>query len=73
MNAGRSLKSGGFTTILFLGESGGNRTGMRNAATRLNELWKGEAQARIWIDDYYTKSHTDQNAYITKTMGDSGQ
>jgi creatinine amidohydrolase/Fe(II)-dependent formamide hydrolase-like protein len=66
--AGRSLKSGGFTTILFLGESGGNRTGMRNAATRLNELWKGEAKA-FWIDDYYTKSHNDQNAHITKTMG----
>jgi creatinine amidohydrolase len=68
MSAGRSLKSGGFTTILFLGESGGNRTGMRNAATRLNELWKGEARA-FWVDDYYTKSHSDQNAYITKTMG----
>ena len=46
VNAGRSLKSGGFTTILFLGESGGNRTGMRTAATRLNELFKGE-RARV--------------------------
>jgi creatinine amidohydrolase/Fe(II)-dependent formamide hydrolase-like protein len=68
MNAGRSLKSGGFTTVIFLGESGGNRSGMRTAATRLNELWKGEAKA-MWLDDYYTKSHSDQNAYITKTMG----
>jgi len=67
-SAGRSLKSSGFTTILFLGESGGNRTGMRTAASRLNELWKGEARA-LWIDDYYTKSHTDQNAHITKAMG----
>jgi creatinine amidohydrolase/Fe(II)-dependent formamide hydrolase-like protein len=68
VNAGRSLKSGGFTTIIFLGESGGNRNGMRAAATRLNELFKGEARA-MWLDDYYTKSHSDQNAYITKTMG----
>src|SRR5687768_5892826 len=68
VSAGRSLKSGGFTTILFLGESGGNRSGMRTAATRLNELFKGSARA-FWIDDYYTKSHADQNAYITKTMG----
>ena len=68
VNAGRSLKSGGFTTILFLGESGGNRTGMRTAATRLNELWKDTAKA-YWIDDYYTKSHADQNAYVTKTLG----
>ena len=68
MAAGRSLKSGGFTSIIFLGESGGNRTGMRTAASRLNELWKGEAKA-MWLDDYYTKSHADQNAHITKTMG----
>ncbi|HUR20702.1 MAG TPA: creatininase family protein, partial [Vicinamibacterales bacterium] len=68
VSAGRSLKSGGFKTVLFLGESGGNRTGMRTAAARLNELWKGEARA-FWADDYYTKSHNDQNKYITDTMG----
>ena len=68
VSAGRSLKSGGFKTILFLGESGGNRTGMRTAANRLNEIWNGAAKA-YWVDDYYTKSHADQNAYITKTMG----
>ena len=68
MSAGRSLKSGGFTEILFLGESGGNRTGMRTATERLNELWKGAATAR-WIDDYYTKSHADQNKLITQKLG----
>jgi creatinine amidohydrolase/Fe(II)-dependent formamide hydrolase-like protein len=66
--AGRSLKAGGFTTILFLGESGGNRTGMRTAATQLNDLWKGSARA-FWIDDYYTKSHNDQNKYVTEKLG----
>ena len=64
---GRSLKSSGFTKILFLGESGGNRTGMRSAAEKLNELWKGEATA-YWIDDYYTKSHADQNKWITANL-----
>ena len=68
VSAGRSLKAGGFTTVLFLGESGGNRTGMRTAATRLNELWKDTARA-FWIDDYYTKSHAEQNTHITDTMG----
>jgi creatinine amidohydrolase/Fe(II)-dependent formamide hydrolase-like protein len=68
VSAGRSLKSGGFTTILFLGESGGNRTGMRTAAARLNDLFKGAARA-FWVDDYYTKSHADQNAHVTKTLG----
>src|SRR5215510_69814 len=68
MSAGRSLKGGGFKTILFIGESGGNRNGMRMAAEKLNELWKGEAKA-YWIDDYYTKSHADQNKYISEKMG----
>ena len=69
--AGRSLKAGGFTTLLLVGESGGNRTGMRTAAARLNELFNatgGSARA-FWVDDYYTKSHADQNAYIAKTLG----
>src|SRR6185436_2539080 len=68
VSAVRSLKAAAFTEILFLGESGGNRTGMRTATERLNELWKGAAKA-YWIDDYYTKSHADQNAYVTKTLG----
>jgi creatinine amidohydrolase/Fe(II)-dependent formamide hydrolase-like protein len=68
VNAGRSLQAGGFTTVLFLGESGGNRTGMRTAAEKLNALWKEKARA-LWIDDYYTKSHADQNKYVTDTQG----
>jgi creatinine amidohydrolase/Fe(II)-dependent formamide hydrolase-like protein len=68
VNTGRSLKAGGFTTILFLGDSGGNATGMRVASERLNELWKGAAKA-FWIGDYYQKSHTDQNAYVTEKLG----
>ena len=67
VNAGRSLKASGFKNILFLGESGGNRNGMREAATRLNDLWKGAATA-YWVDDYYTKSHADQNKWITANM-----
>lgn len=71
VHAGRSLKAGGFTTILFLGESGGNRTGMRTAAARLNELFgtTGGGARAFWVDDYYTKSHADQNAYISTTLG----
>lgn len=68
VNAGRSLKAGGFKTVLFVGESGGNRTGMRTAAARLNELWMDAAKA-FWIDDYYTKGHSDQNKYVTETLG----
>lgn len=69
VNAGRSLKSGGFKTVLLIGESGGNRNGMRAAADRLNELWKGSDAKAWWIDDYYTKGHADQNKYIAEKVG----
>jgi creatinine amidohydrolase len=68
VNAGRSLKAGGFTTVLFLGESGGNRTGMRTAAEKLNALWAGSARA-MWVDDYYTKAHADQEVWAAKFLG----
>src|SRR5262249_6614178 len=55
---GKSLKAGGFKTILYIGESGGNQGGMSAAADKLNEEWKGAARA-FWIGDYYAKSHTD--------------
>src|SRR5262245_35253730 len=51
VNAGRSLKAGGFKTILLVGESGGNRNGMRMAADKLNELWKDGDTKAWWIDD----------------------
>ena len=72
VNAGKSLKAGGFTKIWFIGESGGNRSGMRTAAERLNALWKGAATA-YWVDDYYTKAHADQNTWAAKFLkvGDS--
>ena len=71
VNAGRSLKAGGFKTILFIGESGGNRNGMRDAAEKLNELWKGSGARAFWIDDYYTKSHAEQNKYVTEASSAS--
>jgi creatinine amidohydrolase len=69
VNAGKSLKAGGFTTVLLIGESGGNRNGMRMAAEKLNELWKGAGARAFWIDDYYTKGHADQNKFITEKVG----
>ncbi len=69
VNAGRSLKAGGFKTILFIGESGGNRGGMRTAAEKLTDLWKGTDARAFWIDDYYTKGHADQNKWITANVG----
>jgi creatinine amidohydrolase/Fe(II)-dependent formamide hydrolase-like protein len=72
VNTGRSLRSGGFTNVFFLGESGGNRSGMRTAAARLNELWKDGGGRAWWVDDYYTKGHADQGRYINETLGIAG-
>lgn len=68
VHTGRSLKAGGFTHIWFVGESGGNRTGMRTAAEKLNALWAGSAVA-MWVDDYYTKAHADQEQWAAKFLG----
>jgi creatinine amidohydrolase/Fe(II)-dependent formamide hydrolase-like protein len=68
---GRSLKAGGFKKIWFLGESGGNRTGMRTAAEKLNASWSngGNAAATAyWVDDYYTKAHAQQNTWAAKHL-----
>jgi creatinine amidohydrolase len=69
VDAGRSVKAGGFKDVLLIGDSGGNRTGMRTAAAKLNELWKGTGARAFWIDDYYTKAEADQEKYITEKLG----
>ena len=69
VSAGRSLKAGGFTNILFVGESGGNRTGMRSAAEKLNALWQGSGAKAYWVDDYYTKAHREQETFAAKFLG----
>ena len=68
VHAGRSLRAGGFTNVFFVGESGGNRTGMRTAAEKLNALWAGSAKA-YWVDDYYTKAHREQEVLAAKILG----
>ena len=67
VNAGKSLKAGGFKNIWYIGESGGNRNGMRAAAEKLNALWNGSAKA-YWVDDYYTKAHAQQNTMMAKML-----
>jgi len=69
VSAGRSLKAGGFTSVFFVGESGGNRTGMRTAAEQLNALWQGSAARAYWVDDYYTKAHREQEVLAAKILG----
>jgi creatinine amidohydrolase/Fe(II)-dependent formamide hydrolase-like protein len=62
----KSLKAGGFTDIIFIGDSGGNQNGMRDVAARLNAEWKGTRHRAHFIGDYYTKSSADGRRYLTE-------
>lgn len=46
-----SLKMHGFRNIIFFGDSGGNQSGQRNVAARLNEMWPGTVVAQV--REYY--------------------
>ena len=48
----QSLKIHGFTTIIFIGDSGGNQRGMAEVADTLSTQWAGAATA-IHIPEYY--------------------
>lgn len=63
LHAGRSLKAGGFTQIIYIGDSGGNQRGMQKAAEQLNAEWGGSARA-LFIGDYYTKAGEDMRTML---------
>lgn len=68
-NAARSLKAGGFTDVILIGDSGGNQEGMRSVAGKLNEEWKGTRARVHFIGDYYTKSEADGRQYMMQKHG----
>ncbi len=47
-----SLKGQGFKNIVFLGDSGGNLTPMKDVAAALNADWKGEGAVAHFIPEY---------------------
>lgn len=51
-----SLRQHGFTTIIFLGDSGGNQTAQDRIAGRLDHRWRKEG-VHVWhIGEYYSKN-----------------
>jgi creatinine amidohydrolase len=64
MHAAKSLRAGGFTTVILIGDSGGNQNGMKAAADQLNAAWKGTGARAMFIGDYYTKSTADIRSYL---------
>ncbi|MGS2723455.1 creatininase family protein [Porticoccus sp. GXU_MW_L64] len=48
-----SLKVHGFENIVFIGDSGGNQTGMQELAAELNQKWQGDNSQVHYIAEYY--------------------
>jgi creatinine amidohydrolase/Fe(II)-dependent formamide hydrolase-like protein len=48
-----SLKTQGFTNILFMGDSGGNQNAMKQVADELNAKWGGRPARVHYIEAYY--------------------
>ena len=67
--AARSLKVHGFKEILFIGDSGGNQTGLTNVANKLNEEWKGSGTRVFALTDYYTQSRLHYRAWLQAAFG----
>lgn len=66
-----SLKSMGFTNVVLLGDSGGNQTGMKNVATKLNARFNGTPARFHFIPEYYNYPAVRQFVQangITETM-----
>lgn len=64
VHAAKSLRAGGFTTVILIGDSGGNQNGMKAAADHLNAAWKDAGGRAMFIGDYYTKSAADIRTYL---------
>ncbi|MDH3271252.1 MAG: creatininase family protein [Gemmatimonadota bacterium] len=64
----KSHAAGGFTDIVFVGDSGGNQRGMSAVTDQLNREWAGTGIRAHFIGDYYAKSSEDINA-LMKSLG----
>jgi creatinine amidohydrolase/Fe(II)-dependent formamide hydrolase-like protein len=64
VHAGKSLRAGGFTTVILIGDSGGNQNGMKAAADQLNVAFASTGGRALFIGDYYTKSSADIRTYL---------
>ncbi len=64
-----SLKTNGFKTIVFIGDSGGNQAGMKKVAEELGAKWAAlGATTRIhFIPEYYQYAALQE--WIAKTLG----
>jgi len=65
----RSEKVHGFTSIILIGDSGGNQRGQSAVADSLNKEWAGSGVKVYALNDYYVKGHADIYAWLEKDFG----
>lgn len=56
----RSHEAHGFTNIVFIGDSGGNRRGMEEVAEALNYEWRGGPSRVHFASDYYSNHSVNE-------------
>jgi creatinine amidohydrolase/Fe(II)-dependent formamide hydrolase-like protein len=69
LHTARSHERAGFRDIVFIGDSGGNYSGMQTAMETLNREWAGTGARAHLAEDYYRKSSADARRYITEDLG----
>jgi len=55
-----SFRTHGFRDVILIGDSGGNRKGMKEVAARLNARWKDEKTQVHFIGEYYDYPGVDK-------------
>ena len=62
-----SLKSQGFKDVVMIGDSGGNRTPMKDVADAVNAAWAGSGARVHYIPEYY--NYADVEAFEKTELG----
>jgi creatinine amidohydrolase len=62
-----SLRSHGFSDVVFLGDSGGNQKPMQQVVEALNAEWKGQGAFAYFIREYY--NYPDVSKFTSEVLG----
>jgi len=66
---GGSLRQHGFTDIVFIGDSGGNQRGMKEAAGNLNAHWRNTGARAHFVEEFYTTGWDETEKYTEEVLG----
>ena len=64
-----SLRQHGFRDIVFIGDSGGNQRGMKEAAGNLNSRWQDSGVRAHFVEEFYTSGWSETERYTEAVLG----